>query len=67
MKLYYIYLKSNKDIVYKSIEKEDVINTFKEENLNKKYYEMAEFDSPFVEEYAKGIIGFNELKKFIEV
>lgn len=63
MKVYFIYSKSSKDIVFKSSEEADALNFFKEQNLDKKYYRIKEIDSPLVEDWLKGKIVNNELVK----
>ena len=54
MKLYFIYDKEHKDIIYKSVSEKEVSNYFKSENLDKKYYCISEVESDIIQEWIKG-------------
>lgn len=54
MKLYFIYSKNNKESIYKSINKQEVLNYFKNEKLEKKYYKISSLEDEKIKLWAKG-------------
>lgn len=54
MKLYFVYSKNDKKLIYKSINKQDVLDFFKNERLEKKYYKISSLEDEKVKLWVQG-------------